>query len=251
MPACILVIIPAFNEARAIGRVIGDIPKGLVQEVVVVNNASTDTTADNARQAGATVVSENRRGYGFACLRGIAYAAEQHPDIVVFLDGDYSDYPDEMEALVAPILRQEADFVVGSRTTGQREAGAMLPQAIVGNHLACWLMRRLWGIRYTDLGPFRAIRYADLIRLNMQDKTFGWTIEMQIKAHLAGLRIMEVPVSYRRRTGISKITGTVTGTVKASAKILGTLLRFALGTNTLARSLKPPRGATAGSPENK
>ncbi len=249
MPACILVIIPAFNEARAIGRVIGDIPKDLVQEVVVVNNASTDTTADNARQAGATVVSEKRRGYGFACLRGIAYAEKLRPDIVVFLDGDYSDYPDEMKALVAPILRQEADFVVGSRTTGQREAGAMLPQAIVGNHLACWLMRRLWGVRYTDLGPFRAIRYADLLRLNMQDKTFGWTIEMQIKAHLAGLRIMEIPVSYRRRTGISKITGTVTGTVKASVKIVGTLLRFALGTNALARSLGPP-GATAGSPGN-
>ena len=240
LPVRILVIIPAFNEAGAIARVIGDIPAGLAHEVVVVNNASTDRTAINAKEAGATVVSESRRGYGFACLRGMAYAAQRNPDIVVFLDGDYSDHPDEMGALVDPILRQEADFVVGSRTRGMREPGALLPQAIVGNWLACRLIRWRWGVRYSDLGPFRAIRYADLLRLNMRDKTFGWTIEMQIKAHLAGLRIMEIPVSYRRRTGISKITGTVSGTVRASARILWTLFRFSLGSGKLVRSIGSP-----------
>ena len=236
-PSTVVVIIPAYNEARAIGRVVQDIPVDLVMEVVVVDNASTDDTADNARRAGATVISENRRGYGFACLRGITYAKQHDPDIAVFLDGDYSDHPDEMKLLLEPILRRKADFVVGSRTTGACEPGAMLPQAILGNRWACWLMRRLWGVRYTDLGPFRAIRFADLIRLNMQDTTFGWTIEMQIKAHLAGLRIAEVPVSYRRRTGISKITGTVQGTIRASVKILCTLLRFAMQTKRLTRSL--------------
>lgn len=224
----LLVIIPAFNEARSIGQVVGAIPPGLVEEVVVVNNASTDETERNARAAGATVLSEPRRGYGFACLCGIAYARARRPDVVVFLDGDYSDYPEEMPRLVAPILAGEADFVVGSRMLGERERGAMLPQAVVGNRLACALIRWLWGGRYTDLGPFRAIRFDDLLALEMEDETFGWTIEMQIKALLAGLRVREVPVSYRRRVGVSKITGTVSGTVKASAKILWTIARFAL-----------------------
>ena len=226
----ILVIIPAFNEARAIGRVVADIPAGLTTEVVVVNNASSDATSSRARDAGATVLYEPKRGYGYACLRGIAYARQRRCDIAVFLDGDYSDYPDEMGMLVTPIVRDEADFVIGSRTTGNREPGAMLPQAVVGNRVACGLMRLFWGVRYTDLGPFRAIRFSDLLRLDMQDKTFGWTIEMQIKAHLAGLRILEVPVSYRKRTGVSKITGTVQGTIRASVKIVWTLARFALRT---------------------
>ena len=242
MSARILVIIPAFNEARAIGHVIGDIPAELGAEVVVVNNASTDATAANAEGAGATVIREDRRGYGYACLAGLAYAKECRPDIVVFLDGDYSDHPNEMSTLVAPILQGTADFVIGSRLLGQRERGALLPQAVIGNWLACRLMRLIWGVQYTDLGPFRAVRYAALTQLSMQDKTFGWTIEMQIKAHLAALRIVEVPVSYRRRTGVSKITGTVSGTVKASAKILWTLLHYAS---------KPPRvllGAAATSP---
>jgi glycosyltransferase involved in cell wall biosynthesis len=225
-PMRILVIIPAFNEARSIGRVVGDIPEGLVEEVVVVNNASTDETEANARAAGATVLREPRRGYGHACLRGIAYAREKNPDVVVFLDGDYSDHPDEMTALVAPILRDEADFVIGSRMLGRREPGAMLPQALFGNRLACFLMRLLWGARFTDLGPFRAIRFSDLLALEMEDQTFGWTIEMQIKAVLAGLRTTEVPVSYRKRVGVSKITGTVSGTVKASAKILWTIAKY-------------------------
>ena len=237
----ILVIIPAFNEARAIGHVIGDIPPDLVEEVVVVNNASTDETEENARRAGATVLREHRRGYGWACLRGIAYARTRNPDVVVFLDGDYSDHPDEMTALVEPIRRGEADFVIGSRMTGERERGAMLPQALFGNRLACFLMRLFWRARYTDLGPFRAIRFADLLALDMQDQTFGWTIEMQIKAVLAGLRITEVPVSYRKRVGVSKITGTVSGTVKASAKILWTIARFAARSAGLKRQLAGAR----------
>jgi hypothetical protein len=224
----VLVIIPAFNEARAIGRVIGDIPDTLVDEVVVVNNASTDETEQNAHAAGATVLHEPRQGYGWACLRGIDYAKTKQPDVVVFLDGDYSDHPDEMPRLVAPIRRGEADFVLGSRIRGETEPGAMLPQAQIGNRIACTLMRWLWGADYTDLGPFRAIRFRDLLALNMQDTTFGWTIEMQIKAVRAGLRIREVPVSYRKRVGVSKITGTISGTVKASAKILWTIGRFAL-----------------------
>jgi len=226
----VLVIIPAFNEARAIGRVIGDIPDTLVDEVVVVNNASTDETEQNAHAAGAAVLTEPRQGHGWACLRGIDYAKTKQPDVVVFLDGDYSDHPDEMPRLVAPIRRGEADFVLGSRIRGETEPGAMLPQAQIGNRIACTLMRWIWGADYTDLGPFRAIRFRDLLALNMQDTTFGWTIEMQIKAVRAGLRIREVPVSYRKRVGVSKITGTISGTVKASAKILWTIGRFALAT---------------------
>ncbi len=223
----VLVIIPAFNEARSIGHVIGDIPDA-IDEVVVVNNASTDETEDNARAAGATVLREERRGYGSACLCGIAYAETRQPDVVVFLDGDYSDHPDEMDRLLDPIRRGEADFVVGSRMTGEREPGAMLPQALVGNRIACTLMRWFWGARFTDLGPFRAIRFADLLALGMEDTTYGWTVEMQIKAVRAGLRCAEVPVSYRKRIGVSKITGTLTGTAKASAKILWTIARYAV-----------------------
>jgi hypothetical protein len=222
-----LVIIPAFNEAKAIGRVVGDLPDSRVDEVVVVNNASTDATERNARAAGATVVREPEPGYGAACLRGLAYAASVSPDIIVFLDGDYSDHPDELPRLVDPIRRGEADFVIGSRIRGDAEPGALLPQARIGNRLACTLMRWIWDAPYTDLGPFRAIRYDALQCLNMQDRTFGWTIEMQIKAVVAGLRIQEVPVSYRRRVGVSKITGTVSGTVRASAKILWTIARYA------------------------
>lgn len=222
----VLVIIPAFNEARSIGRVVGDIPPH-IDEVVVVNNASTDETERNARAAGATVLREDRQGYGWACLCGIDYARTKNPDVVVFLDGDYSDHPDEMGRLLEPIRRGEVDFVVGSRMTGEREPGAMLPQALVGNRVACTLMRWIWGADFTDLGPFRAIRFADLLALGMRDTTYGWTVEMQIKAVRAGLRCAEVPVSYRRRIGVSKITGTLAGTAKASAKILWTIARYA------------------------
>lgn len=223
----IIVIIPAFNEARAIGRVIEDIPVGLVDEVIVVNNASTDETAENALRAGATVVTEHRRGYGYACLKGIDHVRPRRPEIIVFLDGDYSDHPEEMPLLVEPILENRADFVVGSRLRGTRERGALLPHAVAGNRLACFLMRRIWGVRFTDLGPFRAVRFDELEALSMQDKTFGWTIEMQIKAARAGLRCAEVPVSYRRRVGVSKVTGTVGGTARASTKILWKIARYA------------------------
>lgn len=224
----IVVIIPAFNEARAIGHVVADIPDPLVDEIVVVDNASSDETEPNARQAGATVLREDRKGYGWACLRGIDFARRRGADVVVFLDGDYSDHPEEMPALVQPVLEDRADFVVGSRILGEREPGSMLPQALVGNRVACFLMRAIWGVRYTDLGPFRAIRFDALERLAMEDKTFGWTVEMQIKAAARGLRILEVPVSYRRRVGVSKVTGTIAGTVKASAKILFTIVRYAV-----------------------
>ena len=221
------VLIPALDEEQSIGRVIGDLPSGLVDRIVVVDNGSTDSTARVARQAGAEVVSETQRGYGAACLRGLSELGAEPPDVVVFLDGDYSDHPDELQLVAGPVLEGDADFVVGSRMSGRAEKGALLPQARFGNWLACFLMRQVWGVTYTDLGPFRAIRYPLLRALDMQDTTFGWTIEMQIKAAEAGLRIQEVPVSYRRRVGVSKITGTVTGTVKASAKILWTIGRMA------------------------
>ena len=230
----VIVIIPAFNEARSIGKVIGDLPKDVVEEVVVVNNASTDETEANAKAAGATVIRESNQGYGWACLRGIEYAITKEPDVIVFLDGDYSDHPEEIVELLAPIRNNKADFVLGSRMIGKREPGAMLPQALVGNRIACGLMKFFWNGHYTDLGPFRAIRTTHLLALDMQDKTYGWTIEMQIKALKAELRYQEVPVSYRKRVGVSKITGTVSGTIKASFKILWTIAYYALATSQRA-----------------
>lgn len=195
---------------------------------MVVNNGSTDETEHNATNAGATVLREDRKGYGWACLCGIRYAMTKDPDVIVFLDGDYSDHPDEMTHLVKPLLDDQADLVIGSRMRGERERGSMLPQAVVGNSVACLLMRLIWGARFTDLGPFRAIKADALRSLNMADKTYGWTIEMQIKAVRNGLRYLEVPVSYRRRVGVSKVTGTVSGTLKASVKILFTIVRYAV-----------------------
>lgn len=224
----ILVIIPAFNEENSVGKVVRDIPASLVDEVVVVNNNSNDQTAVEAARAGATVLNEPVQGYGRACLRGIAYAQnrQQKPDVVVFLDADYSDYPGEMSALIAPILSDEADIVIGSRALGNRERGSMTPQQVVGNWLATMLLRWLYGVRYTDLGPFRAIRFDGLLALNMQDKTYGWTVEMQLKAAKQGLRITEIPVSYRRRIGFSKISGTVKGTILAGYKIITTIFKY-------------------------
>ena len=220
----ISVIIPVFNEQDAIKKVIGDIPDDLPAEIIVVDNGSTDQTAQLARAMGARTVREDKRGYGSACLAGIA--ATQRPDIVVFLDGDYSDHPNEMPDLIAPILENRADLVIGSRVLGNHEPGALMIQARFGNAFATYLIKVLFGVPYTDLGPFRAIRYHALMELEMQDKTFGWTVEMQVKAARQGLSTQEVPVSYRRRIGISKITGTVKGTIKAGWKILFTIFKY-------------------------
>lgn len=221
----VVVIIPALDEERSLPRVLADIPPELVREVIVVDNGSRDRTADVARKSGAIVVSEPRAGYGQACLTGIAQLASRRPDVVVFVDADYSDRPSEMPNLVRPILEDRADFVVGSRVLGQREPGALAPHARWGNWLAAWMIRLLYGYRFTDLGPFRAIRYSSLLSLDMRDRDYGWTAEMQAKAARAGLRATEVPVSYHRRIGKSKITGTVKGTVMAGYKIITTILR--------------------------
>lgn len=222
----ISVIIPAFNEEGSIGKVIADIPKALVQEIIVADNGCIDRTAEVAQAAGARVIWEERKGYGYACLAGIA--ALNAPAIVVFLDGDYSDFPSEMPLLVQPILAGDAEMVIGSRIRGVRERGALLPQARFGNALATFLIRLLFRVRYTDLGPFRAIRYDRLLAMDMQDKTFGWTVEMQVKAAKMGMRVCEVPVSYRKRIGQSKITGTVKGTILAGYKIITTIFRYGL-----------------------
>ncbi len=224
----VAVVIPTLNEEQSLPLVLRDLPT--VGRVVVVDNGSTDRSAEVARQAGAVVVTEPRRGYGSACLAGLEYLrANDPPAVVVFLDADYSDYPEELVEIVAPIAAGKADFVLGSRLTGERERGAMPPQSIWGNHLACWLMRIFWRARYTDLGPFRAIDWEALESLGMSDRDFGWTIEMQIKAAEQRLRTLEVPVAYRRRVGKSKISGTFVGSLKAGTKILWTLAKYAVG----------------------
>lgn len=226
----IVVIIPAFNESHSIGKVVNDVPEDVAEEVIVVNNRSTDGTEENAEEAGATVLRENRKGYGYACLTGIDYlkskSVEQQPHIVVFLDGDYSDYPEDMREIIKPIITDDYDLVIGSRLLGDRDAGAMLPQAVFGNWLAVTLIRMLYGVRFTDLGPFRAIKFQKLLDLDMQDRTFGWTVEMQVKAAKNGLRCGEVPVRYRKRIGVSKVTGTVKGTLMAGYKILKTIFKY-------------------------
>lgn len=223
----IKVIIPACNEEGSIAKVISEIPT-IVSETIVVNNNSTDDTAKNAGQTGATVIDEYRMGYGHACLAGMAYLEKQsiRPDIIVFLDGDYSDYPEDLHKIVAPIIDERMDFVVGARKKELREPGAMTPQQIFGNGLATLLMRMFFGANFTDLGPFRAIRYESLIKLQMQDKTYGWTVEMQLKAIRKKLAYKEVPVRYKRRIGTSKVSGTVKGTIFAGAKILGWIFKY-------------------------
>ncbi|MEM6345615.1 MAG: glycosyltransferase family 2 protein [Bacteroidota bacterium] len=226
----IYVIIPAFNEEDSIGKVVSDIPEGLVHEVVVVSNGSTDLTETNASKAGAAVLREEQKGYGFACLRGLSYIAQkpqdQRPEIVVFIDGDYSDFPAEMPEVVQPIIEEGYDLVIGSRALGQREKGSMQPQQIFGNWLATSLIKLLYRVEFTDLGPFRAVAYDKLLEIDMQDTTFGWTVEMQVKAAKMKMRCKEVPVNYRRRIGVSKITGTIKGTVLAGYKILWTIFKL-------------------------
>lgn len=228
------VVIPALNEARSIGAVLAALPAS-VRRVVVVDNGSTDGTAEVARAAGAVVIAEPRRGYGSACLAGLAELRADPPDVVAFVDADFSDHPEELSTLLAPIEQDRADLVIGSRVLGQRagrvEAGALLPQARWGNALACGLMRLRWGVRFTDLGPFRTVRWDALERIGMTDTTFGWTVEMQVRAAALGLRSVEVPVSYRRRVGVSKITGTINGTVRA-----GTMILWTIGAHALRRA---------------
>jgi glycosyltransferase involved in cell wall biosynthesis len=220
----ISVIIPAYNEEASLPHVLNDLPKDRLHQVIVVDNRSTDRTSEVARENGATVVFEKRQGYGQACLSGMA--ALDHPDIVVFLDGDYSDFPEEIDLLLEPILKDEADFIVGSRMILKESRKALLPQARYGNQLAVFLIRLFFGHQFTDLGPFRAIRYESLRAIGMRDRNFGWTVEMQIKAVKKGLHIREVPVRYRARIGVSKITGTVSGTLKAGTKIIYTIFKY-------------------------
>lgn len=224
----IIVIIPAYNEEAAIGQVISEIPTNWVREVVVVDNRSTDQTAIRAQEAGATVVHEALPAYGRACLRGMDYVKSlaTPPDIIVFLDGDHSDYPEELPDLVRPILEQNYDMVIGSRALGKRESGSMTPQQVFGNWLATFLLRLLYGVQYTDLGPFRAIKWDKLLALDMQDKTYGWTVEMQLKAAKQRLKSTEVAVNYRKRIGFSKISGTVKGVVLAGYKIITTIFKY-------------------------
>lgn len=224
----VVVIIPAFNEENSVGKVVNDIPKDIVSEVIVVNNNSNDDTEANAKAAGATVLKEKRQGYGYACLMGIDYASKREvmADIVVFLDADYSDYPEEISKVIAPILEEDYDIVIGSRATGKRERGSMTPQQIFGNWLATTLMRWFYGVKYTDLGPFRAIKYDKLMELGMKDKTYGWTVEMQLKAAKKRYKYCEVPVTYRQRIGVSKVSGTVKGTICAGYKIITTIFKY-------------------------
>ncbi len=215
------VIIPAYNEEKSIAKVVNDIPKQLVEEVIVVSNNSNDNTENVAKDAGAKVLSEKRKGYGYACLKGIDYVKNNGgADIIVFLDGDYSDFPEEMYKLLNPIIVEDYDMVIGSRALGKRERGSMTIPQIFGNWLSTNLIRIIYKTKYTDLGPFRAIKMDRLLELEMQDKTYGWTVEMQIKAAKQNMKTMEVPVNYRKRIGKSKVSGTVKGTILAGYKIL-------------------------------
>lgn len=224
----IKVIIPAYNEEASIGLVIQDLPE-IVSEVIVANNHSTDKTAEVAQKAGATVVLETQKGYGYACLKGLAYiqTQEEKPEIVVFLDGDYSDYPEKLVDIVAPILQKDIDFTLGARSKNLREAGSMTLPQIFGNWLATTLMKVFFRSRFTDLGPFRAIKYNKLLALQMEDKTYGWTVEMQLKVLKRKYTYQEIPVPYRNRIGVSKVSGTVKGAIFAGFKILGWIFKYA------------------------
>lgn len=225
----IKVIIPAYNEEASIALVIKDIPS-IVDEIIVVSNNSTDNTETNAKQAGATVLIEKQKGYGYACLKGMEYIAgfkkELQPDIIVFLDGDYSDYPEELTKIVQPILEDDVDFVVGARVKEFREDGSMTGPQIFGNWLATKLMRLFFRSTFTDLGPFRAIKYQKLLDLKMEDKTYGWTVEMQLKALKQKLSYREIPVKYKNRIGVSKVSGTIKGAIFAGVKILGWIFKY-------------------------
>jgi len=227
MEPVIKVIIPAFNEQDSIANVIKDIPD-IVDEVIVVSNNSTDLTEQNAKTAGATVLTEKQKGYGYACLKGLDYVASQpqKPDIIAFLDGDYSDYPEQLTEIVAPIIKENIDFVLGARVSELREKGAMTPQQIFGNWLATFLMKLFFNARFTDLGPFRAMKYEQFLKLHMEDKTYGWTVEMQLKILKKKMSYREIPVKYRNRIGVSKVSGTVKGSILAGIKILTWIFKY-------------------------
>jgi glycosyltransferase involved in cell wall biosynthesis len=227
MPPIVKVIIPAFNEEASIGKVVQNIPS-FVSEIIVVSNNSTDGTENVAAQAGATVLQEKRKGYGYACLKGMDHIAEQSPkpDIIVFLDGDFSDYPEEMEKLISPIIKENMDLVIGARVKRLREEGSMTSTQIFGNWLATTLMKHMFRAKFTDLGPFRAIKYNKLLEMNMQDKTYGWTVEMQLKALRHKMDYTEVPVNYRNRIGVSKVSGTLKGATMAGVKILSWIFKY-------------------------
>ena len=229
MPSLIRVIIPAYNEQDSIAKVIAEIPP-IVSEIIVVSNNSTDKTSEVALKAGATVLHEKQKGYGYACLFGLKYIAETAPqtDIIVFLDGDYSDYPEELVLLIDPILKEEVDFVVGARASHLRNKESMTPQQVFGNWLATSLMTLFFKSTFTDLGPFRAIRYKTLVAMKMQDTTYGWTVEMQLKALKMKIKYEEVNVRYKKRVGVSKVSGTIKGTILAGIKILGWIFKYSL-----------------------
>ena len=225
----IKVIIPAYNEADSIANVINDIPN-IVDEVIVVSNNSTDATETNAKQAGATVLTENQKGYGYACLKGMEYIAsldpKKQPYIVVFLDGDYSDYPEQLTEIIRPIVSDHIDFVIGSRVKRFRETGSMTPQQVFGNWLATYMISLLFGHKFSDLGPFRAIKFEKLLNLKMEDKTYGWTVEMQLKAIKNNYSYQEIPVKYRNRIGVSKVSGTIKGAIFAGVNILYWIFKY-------------------------
>lgn len=223
----IKVIIPAFNEEKAIAKVIYEIPS-FVDEIIVISNNSTDKTEQVARKTGATVLSENKKGYGYACLKGMEYISnlEIKPDIIVFLDGDYSDYPEELTKLTEPIQNQNIEFVIGARVSNLRESGSMTLQQVFGNWLATILMKVFFKAKFTDLGPFRAIKYDKLLQLKMEDKTYGWTVEMQLKVLKHKMSYIEIPVRYKNRIGVSKVSGTVKGTIMAGIKIIGWIIKY-------------------------
>ena len=233
----IFVVIPALNEAASLPRVLAAIP-AWVDAVYVADNGSTDATATVAAEGGAIVVHAVQRGYGSACLRALEAVADAAalPDIIVFIDADFSDYPEQMDRLVAPIVAGDAELVIGSRVMGNRERGALTPQQRFGNALACRLMRWIWKVRHTDLGPFRAIRYEALQRLDMDDPNYGWTVQMQVRAAKRGVRAIDVPVDYRKRIGKSKISGTVRGVVAAGTKILGVIFAEAFRRRASAKA---------------